>query len=158
MRVVSFADRLRYEVRETLDRPSRIRAVARPAMVRDFVASVRDGRTAASTVEGPAATEREGGFIRSRYGSYEDYVNHQSAKLAVLDLGDYDVTYRGLLADRLRAVGRIPPGARVVCLAARVGTEVKAFHDLVLSGGPLPMAVLDDVVAEWTASISGART
>jgi uncharacterized protein (DUF885 family) len=29
--------------------------------------------------------------------------------------------------------------------------DVRAFHDLLLGGGALPMAVLDDVVAEWTA-------
>ena len=28
--------------------------------------------------------------------------------------------------------------------------DLKAFHDLVLGGGPLPLAVLDDVVTEWT--------
>jgi uncharacterized protein (DUF885 family) len=27
--------------------------------------------------------------------------------------------------------------------------DIKAFHDLVLGGGPLPMSVLDDVVARW---------
>jgi uncharacterized protein (DUF885 family) len=30
--------------------------------------------------------------------------------------------------------------------------DIKAFHDLVLGGGALPMAVLDDVVAEWTVA------
>ncbi|CAM5503156.1 hypothetical protein SAVIM338S_03650 [Streptomyces avidinii] len=34
--------------------------------------------------------------------------------------------------------------------------DVRAFHDLVLGGGALPMAVLDDVVAEWTAKLTGA--
>ncbi|WP_199441298.1 DUF885 domain-containing protein [Umezawaea beigongshangensis] len=29
--------------------------------------------------------------------------------------------------------------------------DVRAFHDLVLAGGPLPLAVLDGVVAEWAA-------
>jgi uncharacterized protein (DUF885 family) len=28
--------------------------------------------------------------------------------------------------------------------------DLKAFHDLMLSGGPLPLAVLDEVVTEWT--------
>lgn len=28
--------------------------------------------------------------------------------------------------------------------------DIRAFHDLVLGTGPLPMAVLDEVVAEWT--------
>jgi uncharacterized protein (DUF885 family) len=29
--------------------------------------------------------------------------------------------------------------------------DIKQFHDLVLGSGPLPLAVLDDVVANWTA-------
>ncbi|MGH8910411.1 MAG: DUF885 domain-containing protein [Egibacteraceae bacterium] len=33
--------------------------------------------------------------------------------------------------------------------------DIRAFHDLVLGGGALPMAVLDDVVAEWTAAVKG---
>ncbi|MET0133992.1 MAG: DUF885 domain-containing protein, partial [Kibdelosporangium sp.] len=31
--------------------------------------------------------------------------------------------------------------------------DIKAFHDLVLGSGPLPMAVLDDVVARWTERV-----
>ncbi len=36
---------------------------------------------------------------------------------------------------------------------AELGTafDIKAFHDLVLGSGPLPMAVLDEVVARWSA-------
>jgi uncharacterized protein (DUF885 family) len=30
--------------------------------------------------------------------------------------------------------------------------DIRAFHDLVLAGGPLPLAVLDEVVAEWSHS------
>jgi uncharacterized protein (DUF885 family) len=39
--------------------------------------------------------------------------------------------------------------------AARMGEafDLKAFHDLVLSGGPLPMAVLADVVGRWSESV-----
>lgn len=33
--------------------------------------------------------------------------------------------------------------------------DVRAFHDLLLGGGALPMAVLDEVVAEWTAKTAG---
>jgi uncharacterized protein (DUF885 family) len=32
--------------------------------------------------------------------------------------------------------------------------DIKAFHDLVLGGGPLPMAVLDEVVETWTRGVS----
>jgi uncharacterized protein (DUF885 family) len=30
--------------------------------------------------------------------------------------------------------------------------DIKAFHDLVLGGGPLPMSVLDTVVAGWAGA------
>jgi uncharacterized protein (DUF885 family) len=30
--------------------------------------------------------------------------------------------------------------------------DIRAFHDLVLAGGPLPLAVLDEVVTEWSRS------
>jgi uncharacterized protein (DUF885 family) len=58
-------------------------------------------------------------------------------------------------------VGRLEIQRLRARAAAERGTafDIKAFHDLVLSSGPLPMAVLDGVVAEWTASIGGgART
>ncbi|MBP2319722.1 uncharacterized protein (DUF885 family) [Kibdelosporangium banguiense] len=51
-------------------------------------------------------------------------------------------------------VGRLEIQRLRARAAERLGAEfdVKAFHDLVLSSGPLPMAVLDDVVAEWTSA------
>ncbi|GGN22806.1 uncharacterized protein (DUF885 family) [Actinoplanes campanulatus] len=35
--------------------------------------------------------------------------------------------------------------------------DIQAFHDLVLGGGALPMAVLDDVVARWTAQVRNGQ-
>ena len=29
--------------------------------------------------------------------------------------------------------------------------DIREFHDLILAGGPVPLAVLDDVVNEWIA-------
>ncbi|MCE7011594.1 DUF885 domain-containing protein [Kibdelosporangium philippinense] len=33
--------------------------------------------------------------------------------------------------------------------------DIKGFHDVVLGGGPLPMAVLDEVVADWVLTRAG---
>lgn len=67
------------------------------------------------------------------YKSYEDYAAHQSAKLSTMDLRDYDRNYYSVLGGRLKplAAKNIIGGGRVaLCLAARIGTEVKAFADL----------------------------
>jgi SAM-dependent methyltransferase len=72
----------------------------------------------------------QGGFRRRRFRTYADYVARQKAKLAKLDLSRYDVNYRRVLGERLAGLGLVRPGASVLCLAARLGTEVKAFLDL----------------------------
>ena len=67
--------------------------------------------------------------IRSRqYGSYDEYLRHQRSKLALLDLGDYDKQFRSDLRARLQDGDW--QGKSVLCLAARIGTEVRAFHDV----------------------------
>src|SRR5690349_19205438 len=71
-----------------------------------------------------------GQFKRREYSSYEEYVRHQQSKFGHLDLAEYDRTYREQLRDRLRRLTWLNPGANVLCLGARQGTEVKAFHDL----------------------------
>jgi SAM-dependent methyltransferase len=75
--------------------------------------------------------DEEGGarLRRRRYRSYEAYVAHQRSKLERVQLGAYDVEYRQVLAARLAAIADVRPGASVLCLAARLGTEVKAFAD-----------------------------
>jgi SAM-dependent methyltransferase len=65
---------------------------------------------------------------RRAYRNYDDYVKHQRSKLGLLDLTDYDRDFRLTLAVRLRPMGLA--GKSVLCLAARIGTEVKAFHDV----------------------------
>jgi uncharacterized protein (DUF885 family) len=54
-------------------------------------------------------------------------------------------------------VGRLEIQRLRARAAAELGSafDIKAFHDLVLSSGPLPMAVLDGVIAQWTASTGG---
>jgi SAM-dependent methyltransferase len=63
-----------------------------------------------------------------RYGTYDDYVAQQRGKLDLCDLGDHDRQLRARLADRFR--GSNLEGRSVLCLAARLGEEVRAFQDI----------------------------
>jgi SAM-dependent methyltransferase len=68
----------------------------------------------------------EGALSRRAYPDYASYVAHQKAKLATLQGMDaYERDYRAALGRRLDGVR----GKRVLCLAARAGTEVRAFRD-----------------------------
>ncbi len=71
--------------------------------------------------------DRDEGIAARRYTNYDDYVRHQRSKLAIVDLTDYDKDFRAYLAERLREGDWA--GRSVLCLAARIGTEVRAFHD-----------------------------
>jgi SAM-dependent methyltransferase len=72
----------------------------------------------------------EGALLKRHYGSYEDYVRHQQSKLETIDLKKYDTEFRQALRERLRRLDVPWSGQAVLCLAARLGTEVKAFLDL----------------------------
>lgn len=69
-------------------------------------------------------------FRRRQYASYEDYVRHQQSKLQYLDLTEYDRIYRPQLRARLEKIPALQKGANVLCLGARLGTEVAAFQEL----------------------------
>lgn len=62
------------------------------------------------------------------YRSYDSYLSQQRSKLALVDLDRYDTVFRQALAERMRTNSLA--GRTVLCLAARIGTEVKAFHDV----------------------------
>lgn len=75
-------------------------------------------------------------FKTREYQSYEDYVRHQSSKLdRMLLMGKnewlerYDQRYCEVLKERLNPHIQTK-GLSVLCLAARIGTEVRAFIDL----------------------------
>jgi len=77
--------------------------------------------------------ETNGSFKRKKYKKYTDYIKHQKSKLGKIQstwLPEYDVRYRQVLKERLLQHGVITPDMTVLCLAARVGTEVKSFLDL----------------------------
>jgi SAM-dependent methyltransferase len=79
-----------------------------------------------------SAWRRDGDFSVRTYKSYEHYRRHQASKLSGIstrDLSNYDVTFRRDLGDRLQRLPWIRPGLSVLCLAARIGTECKAFID-----------------------------
>lgn len=67
-------------------------------------------------------------IVSRRYRSYDEYVRHQRSKLSLVDLREYDKIFRLNLAQRLKPADWA--GKSVLCLAARIGTEVRAFHDL----------------------------
>jgi SAM-dependent methyltransferase len=69
-------------------------------------------------------------FQKRGYASYEAYLEHQKAKLETHDFGAYDTEFRKVLRERLATLGIDWPGRSVLCLGARIGTEVKAFLDL----------------------------
>jgi len=69
-------------------------------------------------------------FRHREYPTYENYIAHQVAKLAKLDLRQYDKQYREVLRERLKRLNLLHRGDTVLCLGARIGTECKAFIDL----------------------------
>ena len=75
----------------------------------------------------------DGGFRVRDYKSHSQYVRHQQTKLASLLrsrspwLQQYEREYANVLRARLEAGGHLRPGLRVLCLAARLGAEVRAF-------------------------------
>src|SRR5262245_61504792 len=79
-----------------------------------------------------AVWQHQDGFARRAYASYEEYVEHQRAKLAhhlpqLNDTLDYDLAEftRRFASCRLLREARI-----VLCLGARLGTEVRALKGL----------------------------
>lgn len=67
----------------------------------------------------------QGTLAHRAYPDYATYLKHQAGKLPTVDLRDYDTHYRQALVARLPAVASL----HVLCLGARIGTEVRAFRD-----------------------------
>lgn len=64
------------------------------------------------------------------YRTYDEYLFHQKESLALLNLDQYDLSYRKELRTRLKSLEIIKDKQNVLCLATRTGSEVKAFLDL----------------------------
>ena len=69
-------------------------------------------------------------FQKRDYTSYDAYLEHQKSKLGIHDFANYDVEFREALRERMSRLDVNWRGRTVLCLAARIGTEVKAFIDL----------------------------
>ena len=114
------------EFRKVRENPARLRQWFRVRRVAQLLAATRffwrhDGRW---------QTGGSPGLQRREYRTYAEYVTHQQSKLNFADLAAYDRTYRAQLHARLAAWQPPAAGAPVLCLAARLGTEVRAFQDL----------------------------
>lgn len=73
------------------------------------------------------------GGKRRAYRSYEEYADHQASKLATMGdekLQEHGARLCGALVDGLVASGQDFRGRTVLCLGARTGHEVIAFHRL----------------------------
>jgi SAM-dependent methyltransferase len=68
------------------------------------------------------------GLQKRIYQSYEQYTAHQEEKLRTIDLREYDVKFSEALLSRLGDL--CLSGKTVLCLGARLGTEVRAFIQL----------------------------
>ena len=75
--------------------------------------------------------ERKQSFKRRMYSNYDDYLAHQKEKLYhLVHLSNYDIRYRPVLRERLKKLNISWHSKTVLCLAARLGSEVKSFLDL----------------------------
>ena len=114
------------EAKKLFRNPARLREALRPRRWRQFlqvaVFYLRTGNRW-------QADSSDGSFERRVYPSYQDYLRRQESKLAYLDLSRYEAEYRRLLSERLAGVDGLKKGAAVLCLGARLGAEVRAFHD-----------------------------
>ena len=114
------------ETKKMFQNPGRWRELLRPRRWRQFFhVAIFYFRTGNRWQTEPS----DSSFERRVYRSYPDYLHCQEAKLEYLDLSRYEAEYQRLLGERLARVDGLKKGAAVLCLGARLGAEVRAFHD-----------------------------
>lgn len=74
--------------------------------------------------------QRDSNLLKREYQSYDEYKKHQSSKLGLLDLTDYDEKYKNTLIARYEKKSNDLKGVNLLCLGARTGSECKAFIEL----------------------------
>jgi len=117
--------RVFHEAWRALRRPGRLARINRPAMRRLFRSPVPPAASEAAW-----QLQRHGGLRARIYADYGEYIRHQQSKLDLVDLSEYDARYPRVLRERLASHNLVAPGMTVLCLAARLGSEVKAFRAL----------------------------
>lgn len=115
------------ELINTAKRPRRILGLFNKKKLSIFLRNIR---MKAKIGESWTTCESDQPFRWRVYRTYDDYIKHQQAKLASVDLSSYDIKYRKALRERLEKLNFLRRGMNVLCLAARLGTEVKAFLDI----------------------------
>ena len=79
------------------------------------------------------AEDESGAIKKKKYSSYNEYLRQQKYKLEEIKdswLPDYDKKYHIALLERLKGQGHVSADSNVLCLAARLGTEVRSFLDM----------------------------
>ena len=76
--------------------------------------------------------DQQSGLAQRKYASYDDYVKHQSSKLdRIYDrLQAREDDDLEMFVDRFKGCKALDGAHSVLCLGARLGTEVKALHKL----------------------------
>ena len=121
--------RFRNELAETRRRPSRLKNLRSMRRIETVIARLLTSNSEVMLRAPWAETSTVPGVRARYYRHYSDYVRHQKAKLRTKNLDHYDTRFRAALRDRLERLD-IPRGSSAICLAARIGTEVRAFHDI----------------------------
>jgi SAM-dependent methyltransferase len=75
---------------------------------------------------------REGELVQRNYGSYDEYVKHQGSKLerVIQRLRETEGEDLAEFRRRFAQCAQLEGARSVLCLGARIGTEVKALHGL----------------------------
>ena len=75
---------------------------------------------------------RDGALAHRDYASYDEYVEHQSSKLAgIIDrLREKDAEEFEEFRERFASCDALVDAGSILCLGARLGTEVRALHSL----------------------------
>jgi uncharacterized protein (DUF885 family) len=87
--------------------------------------------------------DRAVGFLREHTAMNEVEIQQETDRYIETPGQALSYMVGRLEMQRLRALAQAELGDRF---------DIRAFHDLVLGGGPLPMGVLEDVVRGWVAA------